>query len=110
MSGVVKTEQKAQEDQYEVGRDLNGDALTHYVLAERLMQVEYASILSDLAHDPTSETLIHMLEGGFRGYHNMSPGELWSEWVEVQKKWFKLLEDDELPWEIFEDDPAAKKG
>ena len=109
MSGVVKTELKAQEDQYEVGRDLNGDALTHYVLAERLMQVECASILED--HTIGDHTVIaEMLAGGFRGYHNMSPGELWSQWVEVQKKWFKLLDDDELPWEIFEDDPAAKKG
>ena len=66
-TNIAQTEQKAQEDAYEVCRDLDGTPLTHYVLAERLVQVEYHRIMQDTTSGP-SETLIYILEGGYRGF------------------------------------------
>ena len=43
------------EDEYIVGEDSRAMQLTHYVLAERLLQVEYAEIMLSLIHisEPT---------------------------------------------------------
>ena len=35
----------------------------------------------------------------------MSPGELWSQWVEAEEKFYHLYETDQLPWDMLEDDP-----
>jgi hypothetical protein len=87
-----------------VGEDSRALVLTHYVLAERLLQVETASILED--HTKGDYTVIaELLSDGFRGYHNMSPGELWSQWVEAEEKFYHLYETDQLPWDMLEDDP-----
>ena len=90
-----------------VGEDSRSLNLTHYVLAERLIQVEYANIMEDPYPLP-SNTLIYILEGGFRGYHKMTSGELWSEWKDgAEDKWYQLYEDGDLPWEPYEDDPIV---
>jgi hypothetical protein len=90
-----------------VGEDSRSLNLTHYVLAERLIQVEYANIMED-PHPLPSNTLIYILEGGFRGYHKMTSGELWSEWKDgAEDKWYQLYEDGDLPWEPYEDDPIV---
>ena len=90
-----------------VGEDSRSLNLTHYVLAERLIQVEYANIMEDPYPLP-SNTLIYILEGGFRGYHKMTSGELWSEWKDgAEDKWYQLYEDGDLPWEPHEDDPIV---
>ena len=97
------------EDTYVIGKDERGYELIHYVLAERLMQVEYAQIMSE--RDPCSDTLIYILEGGFRGYHKFTADQLKAEWLDgANDKWFQLYEDGELPWEIFEDDPLAEEA
>ena len=44
--------------------DKQGHGLTHYVMAERCIQTEYAKIMQDLNYGPTSETLVYILEGG----------------------------------------------
>ena len=90
-----------------VGTDSRGNQLTHYVLAERLMQTEYHSIVRDMMESPTSETLIHMLDAGFRGFHQMSGGELWSEWRERESAWFALLDNDAFAWSVFDEDPES---
>ena len=88
-----------------VGEDSRSLSLTHYVLAERLLQVEYASIAKEIREEASSETLTFILEGGFRGYHKYSSGEMWSEWKDgAEDKWYRLYEDDALPWEAYEDD------
>ena len=86
-------------------------ALTHYTLAERLMQVEYSKIIKEtketsVVHQVyTSETLIYMLEGGFRGFHNYSVKELLDEWSQEEKNFYEMYDNNSLPWEVFEDDP-----
>ena len=92
-----------------VGQDTQGHNLTHYVIAERLIQVEYYRIMQDEREQLTSETLIHILESGFRGFHNMSPGELWSEWQDAETLFYTLYDDGALPWTIVEQDPLAKQ-
>ena len=94
------------EDEYIVGEDSRAMQLTHYVLAERLLQVEYAEIMRQHREEKDSQSLIYILEGGFRGFHKMTAGELWSEWKDgAENKWYELYQDNELPWEAYEDDP-----
>ena len=90
-----------------VGEDSRSLSLSIYVLAERLMQVEYWSIAREIRTEPTSDVLVYMLEGGFRGFHNMSPGELWAEWKEVEDKFYDLYEQGDLPWELYDEDPLV---
>lgn len=90
-----------------VGEDSRSLQLTHYVLAERLMQVEYATIAEEMKTDPNSQTLIYILEGGFRGYHKFTSGELWAEWKDgAEDKWYELYESDSLPWGVYDEDPV----
>ena len=97
------------EDEYIVGEDSRAMQLTHYVLAERLLQVEYAEIMRQHREEKDSQSLIYILEGGFRGFHKMTAGELWSEWKDgAENKWYELYQDNELPWEAYEDDPIHK--
>ena len=96
------------EDEYIVGEDSRAMQLTHYVLAERLLQVEYAEIMRQHSEEKDSQSLIYILEGGFRGFHKMTAGELWSEWKDgAEEKWYQLYADGELPWEPYEEDPIA---
>ena len=82
--------------------------LSHYVLAERLMQVEAAQIHKERAEDGTSDTLTYILEGGFRGFHKFTRDHLIEEWNDgACDKFYELYEDNELPWEIYEDDPLV---
>jgi len=67
-------------------RDSRGHELTHYVLAERLLQVEYSQISEEIRTEPSSETLTYILEGGFRGFHKYTKQELLDEWSEVEDK------------------------
>ena len=110
MADNLPTDYKQVEDEYEVGRDKTDTALTHYVLAERLMQVEGALVAKEIQEDGHSQTLIYMLEGCFRGFNKMSPGELWSEWKDgAEDKWFTLYEDKELPWATYDEDPTEQE-
>ena len=61
------------EDNHIVGEDSRALQLTHYVLAERLVCVEAAGILSD-SNNGDFMALTGILENGFRGYHKMSAG------------------------------------
>jgi hypothetical protein len=109
----VKSTEVAQDDGFInqrdliVGQDDQGRDLTHYVLAERVTQCEYHQIVDEARNTPSSETLIYILEGGFRGFHNMSPGELWSEWKTKQDLFMTLYENKGPPWELHDEDPLA---
>ena len=106
MSDSLPRDFKDVENETIVGEDNRSLSLTHYVLAERLMQVEYDLIKREILEQPNSDTLIYILEGGLRGYHKQTAGELWAEWKDgAEDKWYAMYEDDTLPWEPFEDDP-----
>ena len=90
-----------------VGEDSRGLSLTHYVLAERMMLLEYHTIKTEINESPSSDTLIYILEGGFRGFHKMTGGELWSEWKDLEDKFYRLYEDGELPYELYDEDPLV---
>ena len=98
---------KQAEDRSIVGEDSRALQLTHYVLAERLLQIEYWSIQEEIRSGETSDTLVYILEGGFRGFHKMTGGELWSEWSEVEDKFYELYESNSLPWELYDEDPLV---
>ena len=89
--------------------DKQGHGLTHYVMAERCIQTEYSSIMKDLNYGPTSDTLIYILEGGFKGFHKLSEEELIAEYMEVEDKWYQIHEDQLFHWEVYEEDPVAKQ-
>ena len=78
--------------------------LSHYVMAERCMQVEAVKIYDDYKKGDVS-TLVYILEGGFKGFHNMDSSELIEEYREIESKWYQLQADNELEWEPYEDDP-----
>ena len=97
------------EDTTVVGTDCRGHELTHYVLAERLLQVEYATVRDEILEHRASETLTRILEGGSRGYHKYTGGEQWSEWRDgAEAKFYALYDQDRLPWDLFDDDPLLK--
>ena len=78
--------------------------LTHYVMAERCLQVELEHIITESRVGDHS-TLTYILEGGFKGFKNMEPSELIEEYKVIENKWYELEADNELHWEPFEDDP-----
>ena len=81
--------------------------LTPYVMSERCLQVEAVKIYDDYKKGDTS-TLTYILEGGFKGFHNMDSSELIEEYQEIESKWYQLQADNELEWEPYEDDPIHK--
>ena len=95
-------DQDQHEPYYEDSRAM---VLSHYVMAERCLQAEYASIMNDLQEEPTSQTLIYILEGGFRGFHKMSREDLETEYKEIEDRWYELEANKGLHWEAYDDDP-----
>ena len=90
-----------------VGTDMQGYELTHYVLAERLLQVEYASIRDQIRNEASSDTLTYILEGGFRGFHKFSNEHLIEEYKDMEEKFYHLYETNGLPYMLYEDDPLV---
>ena len=81
--------------------------LTHYVMAERCLQAELTAIFLDSKEGDYS-SLTYILEGGFKGFHNMEPSELIKEYKDYEDRWYTLYEDEELPLSVYEDDPINK--
>ena len=81
--------------------------LTPYVMSERCLQVEAVKIYDDYKKGDTS-TLTYILEGGFKGFHNMDSSELIEEYKEIESKWYQLQADNELEWRPYEEDPIHK--
>jgi hypothetical protein len=65
--------------------------------------------MQDLNYGPTSETLIYILEGGFKGFHKMTQEELIAEYTEVEDFWYQSYEDQLFHWEVYEEDPINKQ-
>ena len=95
------------EENYIVGKDSKGHLLTHYVLAERLVCMEVAGLMTECGNGEFW-SLTEMLENGFRGYHKMSSGELWAEWTDAEDKFYQLYEDGELPYSLCDEDPLNR--
>ena len=79
-------------------------ALTHYVMAERCLQAELTAIFLDSKEGDYS-TLTYILEGGFKGFHNMEPSELIKEYKDIEDKWYDWYEAEQLYTSVYEDDP-----
>ena len=79
--------------------------LTPYVMAERCLQVEIKNIFKERDQDNDYSTLTYILEGGFKGFHNMEPSELIEEYKGIEDQWYQLESEGELPFEAYEDDP-----
>ena len=86
---------------YEDARALK---LSHYIMAERCMLVEY-SIIKDEIDDGNSDTLTYILEGGFRGFHKFSEEDLIAEYKDKEESFYALYEDGSLPYALYDDDP-----
>ena len=78
--------------------------LTPYVMSERCLQVEMSNIYKDYKSGDY-DTLTYILEGGFKGFHNMDSSELIEEYKGIEDQWYQLESDGELPWEAYEEDP-----
>jgi len=78
--------------------------LTPYVMSERCLQVEIKNIFKD-RDNGDYDTLTYILEGGFKGFHNMDSSELIEEYQDIEDKWYQLEADGELEWTPYEDDP-----
>ena len=97
---------KSEDELYEDSRSM---VLTHYVMAERVMQVEYWKIKDSILRGITDDNLIYILEGGFKGFHEFEPSELITEYEEYEDRWYELYESGDLPWDVLEDDPVNGK-
>ena len=81
--------------------------LTPYVMAERCLQAELTAIVLD-GKEGDYSTLTYILEGGFKGFHNMDSSELIKEYKDIEDKWYELEADNELNWEPYDEDPIHK--
>ena len=81
--------------------------LTHYVMAERCLQAELTAIFKD-GQQGHYDTLVYLLEGGFKGFHNMEPSELIKEYDDIEDKWYDLYETNQHLFEPYEEDPIHK--
>ena len=81
--------------------------LTPYVMAERCLQVEAWGIMKD-AQDKDYSTLTYILEGGFKGFHNMDSSELIKEYKDIEELFYKLHQDGGLYLDLYEEDPLSK--
>ena len=82
-------------------------SLSHYVLAERMMQYEAYLILRDIREENNHDNLIHLLSDGCKGYHNMDNTQLVAEWGDSEEGWYGAYDDESLPWAVYEDDPIS---
>ena len=78
--------------------------LTPYVMAERCLQAELTAIFLD-GKEGDYSTLTYILEGGFKGFHNMEPSELIEEYNQIEVKWYEWYESAQLYTEVYEEDP-----
>jgi len=88
-----------------VGTDSRGYELSSFVLAERLTQMDCHDMVVNAQYKDYSY-IGEILGRGFRGYHNMSPGELWAEFKEKEDDFYELFDLRNLPY-LFDEEPAS---
>jgi len=92
-----------------IGTDSRGDTLTSSVIAERLVAYDLTEMMRSAAHGDF-EYIADKLSDGWRGYHRMSPGELWTEYKEIEESFLELYDTNELVVGLKEDDPLERAG
>ena len=83
--------------------------LTPYVMAERCLQAELTAIFLD-GKEGDYSTLTYILEGGFKGFHNMEPSELIEEYKQIEVNWYEWYESAQLYTEVYEEDPTIHRS
>ena len=97
------------EEEKFIFEDQHAMRLTHFVMAERCMQVEAHRIIEESKTYGTHDYLASILEGGFKGFHNFTDSELIAEYIDgVEDKWYDLQADGELPWAPYAYDPILQ--
>ena len=81
--------------------------LTPYVMSERCLQVEMSNIYKEYKNGDYN-TLTYILEGGFKGFHNMDSSELIEEYKQIEEMWYNLYETNDFEFEPYEEDPIHK--
>ena len=104
---LKNNEFKQEEDQTVVGTDSQGTALTHYVIAERLVALDCTYIIEDGHQYGDVEYLADKLSNGWRGYHRMTSGELWAEYKEHEEAFLEYYEKGMLICGLSESDPLV---
>lgn len=92
-----------------IGVDSRGDTLTSSVIAERLVAYDLTEMMRCAAHGDF-EYIADKLSDGWRGYHRMSPGELWTEYKEIEESFLELYDTNELVVGLKTDDPLERSG
>ena len=90
-----------------IGEDSRGDLLTQSIIAERLVAYDLTDMMRCAAHGDF-EYIADKLSDGWRGYHNMSPGELWTEYKEIEEMFLELYDTDSLVVGLKENDPLTR--
>ena len=107
MADNLPQDQFDQRHEKVIHQDTRSLDLTHYVMAERCMLVEYATIKEEIESEPSSETLTYILEGGFRGFHKYSVEDLIKEYKEKEELFYSLYDCDVLPYDVYDEDPLV---
>lgn len=92
-----------------IGTDSLGDVLTQSIIAERLVAYDLTDMMR-CADAGDFEYIADKLSDGWRGYHRMSPGELWSEYKEVEESFLDYFRQDRLVVGLKTDDPLNRKA
>ena len=90
-----------------IGTDTRGDVLTQSIIAERLVAYDLTEMMRCAGHGDY-EYIADKLSDGWRGYHRMSPGELWTEYKEIEESFLEAHDTDSLVVGLKEDDPLTK--
>ena len=90
-----------------IGTDTRGDVLTQSIIAERLVAYDLTDMMRCADHGDF-EYIADKLSDGWRGYYRMSPGELWTEYKEIEESFLNYYETEGLVVGLKEQDPLTK--
>jgi len=91
-----------------IGTDTRGAVLTQSIIAERLVAYDLTDMMR-CADAGDFEYIADKLSDGWRGYHRMSPGELWTEYKEIEESFLDYFDSDRLVVGLKTDDPLIVK-
>ena len=91
-----------------IGTDTRGAVLTQSIIAERLVAYDLTDMMR-CADAGDFEYIADKLSDGWRGYHRMSPGELWTEYKEIEESFLDYFDSDRLVVGLKTDDPLTVK-
>ena len=91
-------------DDIVIGTDSKGHTLTQSIIAERLVAYDLTEMMTSAGHGDF-EYIADKLTDGFRGYSRMSPGELWSEYKEIEESFLEHCDRESLVVGLKSEDP-----